>query len=283
MRWEELSSGEFDACVSASESVCVLPVGVIEKHGDHLPLGTDMYIVNEIAYAAATISPAIVFPYYFMGQISEARHVSGTLAPSHRLIMDSLLEMCDEIYRNGFQKILLLNGHGGNEAFLPFFAQVFPGIDRPYAVYTYFAHHLSAEQHSAILSNSGADELGNHAGFSETALVMHLCPELVHMDRVKTGESASLGRLDGIKKLGVFTGFNWYADYPHHFAGDPSPATKEQGKYIFDILVGNVVSVLREVKADDVSLNLIDEYNQSTNHQSRVRQDSGRCRKNPAE
>jgi len=90
--------------------------------------------------------------------------------------------------------------------------------------------------------------------------MMHLRPELVNMDRVKKDESVSLGRLDATKNLGVYTGFSWYADYPHHFAGDPSMATMEHGKFIFDILVDNVVNVLREVKADTVSQMLIDEY-----------------------
>ena len=261
MLWEELTSKDFEIWVKKSDGVCILPIGVLEKHGDHLPLGTDMYIVTSTARAAAAESPTVVFPYYFFGQISEARHVKGTLAPSHRLIMDTLLEMCDEIYRNGFRKILLLNGHGGNEYFLPFFAQMFTGIDRPYAVYTYFAHNLSDAQLESIQSHTGVDDMGQHAGFSETALIMHLKPELVHMEKADIAESVELGRLNSLKKLGVYTGFDWYADYPHHFAGDPSPATPEYGKFIFDIMRENVVKILREIKTDSVSPALVSEYN----------------------
>jgi creatinine amidohydrolase len=261
MNWEDLSSAEFEAGVKKSEGVCVLPIAVLEKHGDHLPLGTDMFIVTETAKAAAALTPVMLFPYYFMGQISEARHVKGTIAPSHSLIMDALLEMCDEIHRNGFQKILILSGHGGNEHFLPFFAQMFTGINRPYAVYKYFVHNLTDEQVTSILSHCGADDLGEHAGFSETALIKHLRPDLVNMDKVKLEESKSLGRLDAVKKTGAYTGFDWYADYPHHFAGDPSHATAEHGKYIFNIIRDNVVNVLSEIKKDDVSPALIEEYN----------------------
>ena len=56
MLWEELSAKDFDACISKSEGVCILPMGVLEKHGDHLPLGTDMYIVTEVAKTAAVVA-----------------------------------------------------------------------------------------------------------------------------------------------------------------------------------------------------------------------------------
>ena len=265
MLWEELCAPDFGPAVEKSGGVCVVPIGVLEKHGDHLPVGTDMYVVTAVAKKAAEKSPAVVFPYYFYGQIAEARHMKGCLAPSHRLIMDSLLEMCDEIHRNGFTKILLLSGHGGNSRFLPFFAQQFPGINRPYAVYTAFAHDMSPEQRSSILARAGIEDLGNHAGFSETALIMHLCPGLVHMERVKVSESAALGRLEAIKDAGIFTGFNWYSDYPHHFAGNPSAATAEHGAFIFDILAANTADMINAVKKDDVSLKLIGEYNRLAN------------------
>lgn len=265
MLWEELSAVDFEACIQKSGGVCVLPIGVLEKHGDHLPLGTDMYIATSVAKKAAELSPAVVFPYYFLGQIAEARHVKGTLAASHRLIMDALLEMCDEIYRNGFTKILILNGHGGNEYFLPFFAQQMPGLNRPYAVYTRFIHEITGEQLKTIQTRSGENDMGGHAGFSETSLIMHLRPELVHMEKTTVSESVSMERLNSMQELGVFTGFDWYADYPHHFAGDPSLATAEHGEFIFNILRDNVVKVINEIKADNMSSKLIEEYNRLAN------------------
>ena len=179
MLWEELTSKDFETAIKKCEGLCVLPIGVLEKHGDHLPLGTDMYIAAEVVRAAASESPAVVFPYYFMGQISEAKHASGTIAPSHKLIMDNLLEMCDEIHRNGFSKILILSGHGGNYHFLPFFAQMFPGINRPYSVFTAYIHDITEQELEEIREKSGVEEMGGHAGFYETSLIQYLRPNLV--------------------------------------------------------------------------------------------------------
>ena len=264
MLWEELTSGDIKSSIDKCGELCVVPIGVLEKHGDHLPLGTDMFIVNEVAKAAATESPAVIFPYYFFGQISEARHVPGTIAPSHKLIMDALLEMCDEIHRNGFKKILIVSGHGGNWHFLPFFAQMFPGLNRPYAVYTLFIHDLTKDELSEIQSKTGMDDMGGHAGFYETALIKFLRPNLVHPERVKVEESKSLERLCDVTDAGVYTGYNWYANYPHHFAGDPTHATTENGKIIFDIVKRKIVNIINAVKADNVSLPLIEEYNSKT-------------------
>jgi len=258
--WEELSSREFKAGIAKSKGVCVLPIGVLEKHGDHLPLGTDMYIVNAVAKKAAEETFAVVFPYYFLGQIAEARHVKGTLSATHRLIMDALLEMCDEIHRNGFQKIFILNGHGGNNCFLPFFVQEFPALKRPYAVYTRFAHDMTEEQQKAIYASSGESNMGDHAGFSETSLMMYLRPELVHLERAKILEGVSLDRLKELQDQGTVTGFDWYSKYPHHFAGDPSRATVGYGEFIFGILVTNTVNAINAIKADKASLKLISEF-----------------------
>ncbi|MDR0472302.1 MAG: creatininase family protein [Treponema sp.] len=263
MLWEELSAQDFEASIDRTRGVCVLPIGVLEKHGSHLPLGTDMYIVRAIAEKAAEQTGTVVFPYYFLGQIAEARHVKGTLAPTHPLIMDTLLEMCDEIYRNGFTKIFILNGHGGNEYFLPFFTQQFPGLNRPYAVYTRFVHAISAEQLKTIQDRSGENNMGDHAGFLETSLIMHLRPELVHMEKQIVSESVSLERLKDLEDSGIVTGFDWYAKYPCHFAGDPSQATAEFGAFIFDILLDNTINAINAIKTDNVSMKIIEEYNRN--------------------
>jgi len=265
MLWEELTAKDFQSGVKKCSGVCVVPIGVLEKHGDHLPLGTDMYIATQTVSAAVKKSPAIVFPYYYMGQISEAKHATGTIAPSHKLIMDILLEMCDEIHRNGFKKIVILSGHGGNYHFLPFFAQWFTGLNRPYSVYTSYIHDINEDELQEIQSKTGIEDMGGHGGFYETSLIQYLRPELVHMDRVVTKQSASLGRLDKIKEAGIYSGFGWYADYPHHFAGDPAGSTAKHGELIFDILVKRIERMINAVKKDKNSLSLISEFNSRTN------------------
>ena len=99
MLWEELTAKEFPDCVKESEGICVLPIGVLEKHGNHLPVGTDMYTGQAVCKKAAEMEKSIVFPYYFLGQIAEARHFPGCISASHRLLMGALREMCDEICR----------------------------------------------------------------------------------------------------------------------------------------------------------------------------------------
>ena len=264
MRWEALTAPQFAA--AAKDGVCVLPIGVLEKHGNHLPLGTDMYTSVAICNAAAQIEPAIVFPYYFMGQIAEARHYPGTIAVSHQMMMDNLLAMCDEIARNGIKKILIMSGHGGNAHFLPFFAQEMPKLERDYQVYTGFAVGLTSEQRNEIAETAGHDDLGQHAGLSETALMMHLHPDLIQTDKQPPAEGSDLKRLAEVTQTGLFTGYNWYASFPNHYAGDHTRATPEIGKRVFEMAVANTVAKIRAVKNDTKSLPLIAEYATRTNH-----------------
>jgi len=261
MLWEELTAKNFNENIKDSGGVCLLPIGVLEKHGDHLPVGTDMIIGQAVCKRAAETEKAVVFPYYFLGQIAEAIHYPGCIAASHRLIMDALLEMCDEIYRNGFKKIIICSSHGGNSHFIPFFLQEMPRLNRSYNAYTYFIPHLTENQIKTISDISKTSDLGFHAGLTETALIMHLRPELVNMNVQDPKESISKGRLAELKEKKVFTGFNWYAEYPYHFAGDPGPATPETGEIIFNILCDNLADVIHAVKADDISEKMIKEFN----------------------
>ena len=260
MLWEEINAGRFNDCIKESGSLCLLPIGVLEKHGNHLPVGTDMFTGRAVCARAAEMETSVVFPYYFLGQISEARHFKGTIAASHRLMMDALLEMCDEIHRNGFKKILVVSSHGGNNYFLPYFVQEMPRLDREYSVYTYYAPSLKKEQEQLIYETAGTEDLGFHAGLTETSVIMHLRPDLVHLEAQDPGEGRSLERLADLRDKGVFTGFSWYADYPNHIAGNIGPASPKLGKLIFDMMCENLADVIRSVKADTASEKIITEY-----------------------
>src|SRR5207249_1863658 len=80
MRWEGLTSDRFAEAVKECEGVALVILSVVERHGHHLPLGTDTYIGREVARRATEIEPAIVFPDYIFTQIPEARHLAGTIA-----------------------------------------------------------------------------------------------------------------------------------------------------------------------------------------------------------
>jgi creatinine amidohydrolase len=135
VRWEELTAAEFRDAIQLSKGTCLLPFGILEKHGPHLPLGTDLLNVRHASLQAAQQEYALVFPQYYFGQIFEAKHEPGTVAYSMELQLKLLQETADEMARNGCKKIVIVNGHGGNAHLLPFFAQA--QLDRPhnYVVY----------------------------------------------------------------------------------------------------------------------------------------------------
>ena len=137
VHWEELTASDFREGIRQSQGTCLLPFGILEKHGPHLPLGTDLLDVRYAALHAAEQEYAVVFPEYYFGQIAEARHEPGTIAYSREMQLELLQETTDEMARNGCKKVLIVNGHGGNESLLPYFAQT--QLDKPhdYVVYVF--------------------------------------------------------------------------------------------------------------------------------------------------
>jgi creatinine amidohydrolase len=122
-KWEELTAADFRMAVQQSKGTCLLPFGILEKHGPHLPLGTDLLNVRYASLQAVAVEYAVIFPEYYFGQIFEAKHEPGTVAYSLELQLKLLQETTDEMARNGCKKIVIVNGHGGNEHLLPLFGQ----------------------------------------------------------------------------------------------------------------------------------------------------------------
>src|SRR5580700_9463000 len=79
-KWEELTAADFRQAIQQSKGTCLLPFGILEKHGAHLPLGTDLLNVRYASLRAVEQEYAVVFPEYYFGQIFEAKHEPGTIA-----------------------------------------------------------------------------------------------------------------------------------------------------------------------------------------------------------
>src|SRR5438270_12635140 len=133
--WEELTASDFREGIRRSQGTCLLPFGILEKHGPHLPLGTDLLDVRYAALHAASEEYAVVFPEYYFGQIAEAKHEPGTVAYSRGMQLALLQETTDEMARNGCKKVIIVNGHGGNNSLLPYFAQTQLEAPHDYVVY----------------------------------------------------------------------------------------------------------------------------------------------------
>jgi creatinine amidohydrolase len=255
MQWEHLTSPEFAAAVRET-GVCILVMGVVERHSDHLPLGTDYLSGHALACLAAEKEKAVVFPPFYFGQIYEARCFPGTVTIKPALLLELVQGVMDEIGRNGFRKIILQNAHGGNEHFLPFLAQCSLWEQKPYSVYLYTGE-LSPEQRKRWDALLETPEHG-HACECETSVLMASYPDLVKMDQVPSEPGTALHRLDHLKTN--YSGIWWYGDYPNHYAGDARAASYEKGLKLREIKVEALAEYIAAVKADQVVPRLEQEF-----------------------
>jgi creatinine amidohydrolase len=257
-RWDELTASDWPQALARSSRTCILPIGILEKHGPHVPIGSDLIHAREWAARATRLEYAVVFPDYFYGQINEARHQYGTFAlPSH-LVLELLDSTCSEIARNGFDKIVIINGHGGNVALLQYFVQTQLERRRNYAVYFFQASPDSAYRadYQRLHHSDNTGDL--HAGERETSVLMYLRPDLVHLDRATRESGQNQDRLK--VPSAAYTAIWWYADFPNHYAGQGEKATPELGKMVVDFEVGSLIKALRVIKADTTTLQLQNEF-----------------------
>jgi creatinine amidohydrolase len=256
-RWDELTASDWQRALDSSSRTCILPIGILEKHGPHAPIGSDLIHVREWAARATKQQYAVVFPDYFYGQIYEAKHQPGTFALPSTMVLELLQATCDEIARNGFNKIVIINGHGGNPNLLRYFVQSQLEKRHDYAVYFFEPHFDSTinKQISALHKSDPA--MDQHAGEEETSSLLYMRPDLVKLDSAKIESGNNLKRL---AIPDVYTGIWWYASYPNHYAGEGAKATKELGKVITDYIVNSLAKALKAVKADTKTLQLQKEF-----------------------
>ena len=257
VQWEELTASDFPRAVERAAGVCVLPIGVIEFHGLHLPLGTDMIAAREASISAARREYAVVFPPYYFGQVSEAKHRPGTVAVRPGFLMPVLQSTCDEIARNGFQKILIVNGHGGDTHWLHFFCQSQLATRKDYVVYV--ALEFYGPETEARMRAMYKTDYGGHGDEAETSWMMAIRPDLVQLARAGDESGRARDRLKHLEK-DVFTGIWWYARFPNHYAGDARPANVALGEVALDGWSDNLARVIREVKQDTATARLQKEF-----------------------
>ncbi len=272
MKWEYLREEEFSSVIERSKGVCVLPIGCFEKHGQHLPVGTDSILATEIVNRAAEREEVCVFPTIHFGEKTGAGEFKGTVMLSIELRQQLLKEICSEIARNGFHKILIFNGHGGNQAMISSFLRstllkksgytVFdyaPGADfpTPNKLMSGAYGKLTAEDRAVLTDYIEKKKRYGHACFIETGWIYASNPELVRLDKMDVESGQSTHRFDEFTKRKINSPFAWMANYPDSYAGDSHEGMNERiASAMMEYSVSKTAEVFKFLKEETIS----DEY-----------------------
>ena len=257
-RWDELTFSDWELALEKSKNTCILPIGILEKHGPGVPIGSDLIRAREWAKRATKEEYAVVFPDYFYGQVNEARQHYGTFSLPSDLTMNLLEATTDEIARNGFDKIIIINSHGGNPQMIRYFIQNQLEKKKDYVVY-FFEPGMSKEVRDEMMRIRKTElATDQHGGEREASEIKYLRPELLKLERSPDESGENLNRLKRPSTL--YTAIWWYASYPNHYAGDASFASVELGKLITDNTLNELITAIKSVKNDRQTLEIQREY-----------------------
>lgn len=263
MQWELAKTREFEK-IAKEDKLCIVPIGCLERHGEHGPLGTDTLIVHKVAVEASKIESCMVFPpLYFGTQSHEATCFSGAVSFPIKLCFELWDNICSEISRNGFKKILFLNAHGGNMGMLSYYALANVDHKEDYCFYYMDFDSVYSEEEEAELNKIEPRRLpgviAGHACQWETDAVMSAAPGSVNLDYLPTKET--IYPLKRNKHLGrIRTGLDWYSNYPEHVVGTPANATKEKGDKMMEIYISQLARDIKKIKEDTVMPELRREF-----------------------
>ena len=219
---------------TARDQVVLMPIGHTEQHGHHLPLSTDTIIIEAIAAGAADLSAAVALPVFPYGVSTHRQAFAGTFNCGGRAFEDFWLGVVDVLAGRGFDRFYLVSGHGGSCSFLTNVVKVAGERHRRIFCATAWLHtagHLAAPLVTAT-RRSARGGMG-HAGELETAMMLHLRPDLVHMTRA-VDETAFISSdsyyMDWIEGGALVANPPWDDDTATGAYGACSLATAENGR-----------------------------------------------------
>jgi len=231
-----------------ANTVIVLPTGAIEQHGPHLPCSVDSVISSGVAgHALARLPveiPAFGIPPITYGKSDEHLHFPGTLTLSGDTLLQTILEIGESLYRAGFRKLLMINGHGGQPQVLQMAGRELRLRHGDMIVISQDVSRVPNIENQFLSDKE--QRLAMHAGHAETALMLALTPDNVHMEHAVANYPPEFPcpTLSSGRPAAAWASYDFG---PSGVIGDPHGATAEQGQAILDSLADSWAQAITEV------------------------------------
>jgi len=233
-------------------SIVIVPVGSIEQHGFHLPVATDTILADAAAHGGASDVaqniPIVVTPPIWSGLSSHHMPFGGTLTLEFKNMLHLVTDIGEAALDNGFDAILLLNGHGGNMALISAAINAIGSDHQDIEILGLSYFYLLAPYIEELRdSNSGGIM---HGGEMETSLMLHLRPDLVDEEALETNYADRkydllLEDIYGSGPLGMYSTF---ADHSETgIIGDPETASAEKGAAMYEAISDELADLLSAV------------------------------------
>jgi len=241
MNFAELTAPEIRA-LSRNSTLVIAPIAAMEQHGQHLPVSTDTILAGAVAKGVEAALPeqTLVLPVLWLGASDHHLPRGGTLTSPLPTYEQILVDLLTPLLRDGFQRFMILNGHGGNIDPLRVALRRLD-VDYSRAILTGAAYWDLAAEELAGLCRGLRKEMG-HACEIETSMVLHLRPDLVRLDRIKDDPDDTPANLRGL---------SWPRDFArrtdHGVVGYPELADANRGRLMLEAAVGKVAEVARAV------------------------------------
>jgi creatinine amidohydrolase len=249
-RWAELTTTDF-AGGALADAVAILPVAAVEQHGPHLPLATDVIINEGVIEAACRLLspgvPVIVLPTQAVGTSHEHLAFPGTLSLDAGALLRLWTAVGEGVHRAGLRKLLIFNSHGG-QAGLP--EIVATDLRARFGMIVAWSSPGAFGAPDGLIDPAEAAH-GLHGGQTETAMLLHLRPDLVRLDAVahfrSTGEAMAAGFAQ-LRATGR-SGFGWQTQdlNPAGVVGNAAAADAAQGEALVAHAARGLAALIRDL------------------------------------
>jgi creatinine amidohydrolase len=223
-----------------NSKIAILPIGAVEAHGPHLPLGTDNYLAERLSERVAEQTGAFVLPTLPYGQVWSLKNFPGSINVSNESLISMLVDIGISLYDQGFNVFAMVNGHLGNAVALKEAARKLYSLHPDFKI-LYLFYPGVKKITEEVRETSSAHASYFHACEIETSYMLYLADEYVDMSRAITD-------IPDIPMNADVTPTPWEEFTTSAVLGDAKIATKEKGEKIIEVAIENMVKLIEGAK-----------------------------------